>query len=61
MTPEAATTTIDQYATEMSPLNLNDVWNVTSTGPTSPQKMWTSSHTLMDPRECSGRNRFRAA
>ena len=33
----------------MRPLNLNDVWNVTRTGPTMPQKMWTSSQRAHRP------------
>ena len=36
------------------PLNLNAVWNVTSTGPKMPQNTWTSSQVLMLP---ASRNR----
>ncbi|PYR16667.1 MAG: hypothetical protein DMF94_27140 [Acidobacteria bacterium] len=52
--PDSTTTTIDQYAADTMPLNLNAVWNVTSTGPKMPQNTWTSSQVLRLP---ASRNR----
>ena len=42
----------------MIPLNLKEVWRVISAGPTTPQKMWKSSHRLVEPRRTGARKFF---
>ncbi len=58
--PESTTTTMDQYAAEMMPLNLNDVCRVTSTGPTMPANKCTSSQVFAVPTRVALLMRLRA-